>query len=87
MAVDQSLANAPDDLVGGRLYPELLTAREAAFMVRREPATIRYWAHRGWIYAASHGPRGQALYRRRDLWDLELATRQRRSPGRPRRSA
>lgn len=73
-----TLLATPDDLDEGRLYPELLTVRQAAEMVSRKPATIRSWAHRGWLTAASHDPKtGAALYRRRDLWNVEPATRQR----------
>jgi len=56
----------------------LLTAREAAEMVQRQPTTIRIWAHRGYIEAAGRDPKtGAALYRRRDVWMTERAVRER----------
>lgn len=55
----------------------LLTAREAAEMVQRKPATIRSWAHRRRLTAVQHDPRtGAALYRRRDIWLAEKAARE-----------
>lgn len=79
------LLAVPENLAEGRLYPPLLTARQAAEMVQRTPSTIRSWAHRGHVAAARHDPRtGAAMYPRRALWDAELATRRARG-GRSRR--
>lgn len=33
-----------------------------ALSVGRPEATIRYWAHRGWLARRGTGPRGRALY-------------------------
>jgi hypothetical protein len=33
-----------------------------ALATGRRPATIRYWAHRGWLHRRGTGPHGRALY-------------------------
>jgi hypothetical protein len=53
--------------------PALADTQAIALSVGRPEATIRWWAHRGWLTRRGTGPRGRALY---DLTEAtELAAR------------
>lgn len=61
----------------------LLGTIDAAKLARRSPATIRSWAHRGWLvpvrYDRPPGGHGKPrpMYRRDDVWEAEKMARER----------
>lgn len=64
----------------------LVTARLAATLAHRRPATVRWWAHRGWLTPTGRDAHGYPLYDVLDVWRCERAVRA-RGRGRPRRTA
>ena len=50
----------------------LADTQAIAVLTRRPPATIRSWAHRGWLPRGGTGPRGRALYATEDAEALAM---------------
>lgn len=58
-------------------HERLLTTTEAARVARRTPATIRGWAHLGYLTPFTHDDRGWPLYLEWDVLTVERQTRRR----------
>lgn len=58
-------------------FDTLVPTPVAARLVGVSPATVRKWAQRGHLMPADRTPSGRPLYRARDVFDAERATRRR----------